>query len=70
MGLLYVLSLRVRMDQGVMAMKGYPIFLKALGLVSASDGLESYQEHSLAGVTYLSTKMQSVNSTAPADRAG
>ena len=62
-----MLPLRVRVDLGAMAMKGYFAFPKAL-VASSSDCLVSYLGHSL-GECYPFAETQSVYSAVPTDWA-
>ena len=66
-----MLPLRDRVDQGVMAMKGYSSFLKAPALLEPHHQifLMSYPGHLLVVGSYLSAEIHSVYSTAPADWA-
>ena len=64
-----MLPRRARVDLGAMAMKGYSLFPRITG-TSPSDCLVSYPGHALVGGSYPSAEVQSVYSTAPADRQG
>ena len=70
MGPKQVLPLRVKMDQGVMAKKGYSTFTKAPKLASPSDSLVSYPGHLLVGRSYPSAEMQWAYSTDPPTELG
>ena len=54
----------IRVDLGVMGMKGYSTFLKAPGLSSPSDDLVSYPGHSLGERSYSSAEMHLAYSSA------
>ena len=56
------------MDLGVIATKEYSTFPKAPALLAPHHGFMPYPGHLLGG-GYLSAEMQSVYSTASADRA-
>ena len=56
-------------DQGAKAMKGCSTFLYNITGASPSDCLVLYPRHSLGAKSYLSTEVQSVYSTTPADWA-
>ena len=64
-----MLPLRVRVDLGAMAVKGYTAFPETPELlVSSSDFSVSYPGHAL-GASYPTAEMKSVYSTASADWA-
>ena len=61
--------LRVRLDQGAIAMKGYTTFLKAPRLEPRHQIVCVISGHSLGESSYRSEEMQPVYSRAPADSA-
>ena len=64
-----MLSLRVQVDLGAMAMKEYSAFSRAPGLLSLTIKLFNVISWIIMGESYLSAEMQSVYSAAPADWA-